>query len=273
MKFMNGFANRKKFRIGTEIGLTIALASLVIFLSGCDTKVPNNSGIAATSNTADNTTIPSSDATNSSTTGSTANTTTGSNAQTTTPQMPTKDKTEIPIDTVAILHTNLGNIEIRFFPDKAPKTVASFLKLAKKGFYDKTKFHRVIPGFMIQGGDPLTVDNANRSLDGTGGPGFTVPAEFNDVAFDRGVVGLARSSDPNSGGSQFYIMQANSPHLNGQYTAFGQVVKGMDVVDKIVHLPRDARDNPLPKNPAIIESITISTADPKTFPPIPIIKK
>jgi len=173
-------------------------------------------------------------------------------------------------NTIATLHTNLGDITLRFFTDKAPLSVDNFLKLAKKGFYDNTKFHRVIPGFMIQGGDPLS-KGTDRALMGTGGPGYSVKAEFNDVNFKRGILGMARSSDPDSAGSQFYIMQADSPHLNNQYTAFGQVVKGLDVVDKIAHLKRDAKDNPLDANPAIIKSITIAIGDPKTFPPIPII--
>ena len=154
------------------------------------------------------------------------------------------------------LHTNLGDIRVRFFSDKAPKHVANFISLAKSGFYDGTKFHRVIPGFMIQGGDPNS-KNADRSTHGTGGPGHRVPAEFNDTLHERGTLSMARSSDPNSAGSQFFLMVARSPHLDNQYSAFGEVVEGLDVLDKIVSLPRDNRDNPLPGNPAIIESVTV----------------
>lgn len=157
---------------------------------------------------------------------------------------------------VAVLHTNFGDVVVGFFADKAPKHVAAFKKLVSEGFYDGTKFHRVIPGFMIQGGDPNS-KLADRGRHGTGGPGYSLPAEFNDVKHERGVLSAARSSDPNSAGSQFFLMVKNSPHLDRQYSAFGKVLEGMDVVDKIVALPRDGRDNPLPENPAIIESATL----------------
>lgn len=146
-------------------------------------------------------------------------------------------------ETKATIETRLGNIELRFFPDKAPKHVENFLKLAKSGFYDKTIFHRVIPGFMIQGGDPNTKD-ADKSRYGMGGPGYTVQAEFNDRQHKRGIVSMARSQDPNSAGSQFFIVVKDAPHLDKQYTVFGEVVQGLDVVDKIVSQPRDSRDNP-----------------------------
>ena len=157
---------------------------------------------------------------------------------------------------VAILETNLGEIDIAFFPDKAPGHVKNFETLAKKGFYDGTKFHRVIPGFMIQGGDPLSKDN-DRSNDGTGGPGYSIKAEFNEISHVRGIVSMARSNDPDSAGSQFFIVVKDSPFLDHKYTVFGKVIKGMDVADKIVNLPRDDRDNPLPQNPAIIKSVKI----------------
>ncbi len=157
---------------------------------------------------------------------------------------------------VAILDTNLGEIDIAFYPDKAPGHVKNFIDLAKKGFYDGTKFHRVIPGFMIQGGDPNSKDD-DRSNDGTGGPGYTIKAEFNDISHVRGIVSMARSSDPNSAGSQFFIVVADSKFLDGQYTVFGHVIKGMDIADKIVNLPRDQKDNPLPANPATIKSVKI----------------
>lgn len=155
---------------------------------------------------------------------------------------------------VAILETNLGKIVIAFYKDKAPKTVENFETLGKKGFYDGTKFHRVIPGFMIQGGDPNSKDN-DRSNDGMGGPGYSIKAEFNDVSHTRGIVSMARSSDPDSAGSQFFIVVKDSTFLDRQYTVFGHVIEGMDVADKIVNLPRDGRDNPLPANPAIIKSV------------------
>jgi peptidyl-prolyl cis-trans isomerase B (cyclophilin B) len=144
----------------------------------------------------------------------------------------------------AIIKTKFGDIEIKLFPDKAPKHVENFLKLAKSGFYNGTIFHRVIPGFMIQGGDPNTKDLNKKELYGMGGPGHSVKAEFNDVPHKRGIVSMARSNDPDSAGSQFFIVVEDSPFLDGKYTVFGQVVKGMGFADKIVTQPRDARDNP-----------------------------
>jgi peptidyl-prolyl cis-trans isomerase B (cyclophilin B) len=123
--------------------------------------------------------------------------------------------------------------------------VKNFVDLAKKGFYDGTTFHRVIPGFMIQGGDPNTKDtSASRSRHGTGGPGYTIKQEFNDTPHKRGVLSMARSSDPNSAGSQFFICVADSAFLDRQYSAFGRVTKGIEVADKIVNAPRDKSDNP-----------------------------
>lgn len=170
---------------------------------------------------------------------------------------------------VAILDTNLGKIVLRFFQDKAPGHVDSFKKLAKKGFYDGSKFHRVIPGFMIQGGDPNSKDD-NRMNDGMGGPGFTIKGEMNDVPHLRGILSMARTPDPDSAGSQFFICVADVPFLNPKfaggklvpgsegYTVWGAVVTGMDVVDKIVNLQRDRNDNPLASNPAIIKKVTFA---------------
>jgi peptidyl-prolyl cis-trans isomerase B (cyclophilin B) len=157
---------------------------------------------------------------------------------------------------VAILHTNLGDIVLGFHPDKAPGHVENFKKLVREKFYDGTKFHRVIPGFMIQGGDPNS-RSSDRSSHGTGGPGYAVKAEFNDTRHVKGILSAARSSDPNSAGSQFFLMVATAPHLDLQYTAYGEVVEGIEVVDKIVGLKRDHRDNPLPENSAIIETAEI----------------
>jgi peptidyl-prolyl cis-trans isomerase B (cyclophilin B) len=146
-------------------------------------------------------------------------------------------------DTKALIETKFGTMEVTFYPDKAPKHVENFIKLAKSGFYNGTIFHRVIPGFVIQGGDPNT-KGQDTSTYGTGGPGYTVKAEFNDRQHVRGVLSMARSQDPDSAGSQFFIVVGTVPHLDGKYTVFGQVVKGMDVADKIVALKRDARDMP-----------------------------
>ncbi|MCP9452829.1 MAG: peptidylprolyl isomerase [Nitrospira sp.] len=140
--------------------------------------------------------------------------------------------------------TPLGEIVIRFFPEVAPNHVANFLKLAREGFYDGTTFHRVIPGFVIQGGDPYS-KQANRALHGTGGPGYTIKAEFNSKPHKRGIVSMARSSDPDSAGSQFFICVADAFFLDWQYTVFGEVVSGMEVVDKVANVKRDGLDNPV----------------------------
>ena len=146
----------------------------------------------------------------------------------------------------AIIETKYGNIVIELLPDVAPKHVENFIKLSKDGFYDGTTFHRVIPGFMIQGGDPNSKDN-DRSNDGMGGPGYTINAEFNEISHKRGILSMARSNDPNSAGSQFFIVVKDSTQLDRQYTVFGRVTEGMDVADKIVSVERDGNDNPLEK--------------------------
>ena len=146
----------------------------------------------------------------------------------------------------AIIETKYGNIVIELLPDKAPKHVENFIKLSKDGFYDGTTFHRVIPGFMIQGGDPNSKDN-DRSNDGMGGPGYTINAEFNEISHKRGILSMARSNDPNSAGSQFFIVVKDSTQLDRQYTVFGRETEGMDVADKIVSVERDGNDNPLEK--------------------------
>ena len=147
--------------------------------------------------------------------------------------------------TSAILETNHGKIVFKLLPDLAPETVRNFEKLAKSKFYNGTLFHRVIPGFMIQGGDPNTKTTSNKSNWGTGGPGYAIKGEFNSKSHLRGVVSMARSTDPDSAGSQFFIVTTDSTFLDGQYTAFGEVTEGMDIADKIVNLQRDNNDCPL----------------------------
>jgi len=137
-----------------------------------------------------------------------------------------------------------GEIVLQFYPDVAPNHVKNFIDLAGKKFYDGTTFHRVIPGFMIQGGDPNS-KNPDRASHGMGGPGHRVKAEFNSKPHTRGVVSMARANDPDSAGSQFFICVADAHFLDWQYTAFGEVVSGMEVADKIVSVKRDGRDNPL----------------------------
>jgi peptidyl-prolyl cis-trans isomerase B (cyclophilin B) len=148
----------------------------------------------------------------------------------------------------------MGEIVLRFFSDLAPGHVTNFVKLSKDGLYNGTTFHRVIPGFMIQGGDPNS-KNSDRSSHGMGGPGHKVKAEFNSTPHKRGIVSMARANDPDSAGSQFFICVADANSLDWQYTVFGEVVSGMEVVDKIVTMKRDGRDNPLERAEM---SVTIS---------------
>ena len=145
---------------------------------------------------------------------------------------------------IVVIETSLGNIEFELLEEVAPGHVQNFKDLANSDFYNGTIFHRVIPGFMVQGGDPNTKSD-DRSSHGMGGPGHTIKAEFNDEPHVRGIVSMARSQDPDSAGSQFFVVVKDSDFLDGQYTAFGRVISGMDVADKIVDSPRDDRDNPI----------------------------
>jgi len=158
-------------------------------------------------------------------------------------------------DPVGVIDTGKGKIVVMFFPDKAPTHVANFQGLASDKFYDGTKFHRTMPGFMIQGGDPNT-KTADQSSWGQGGPGYSVKAEFNDIHHARGILSMARSGDPDSAGSQFFIMVGDNSSLDGQYTVFGKVVKGMDVADAIVALPSEPGSGTA-KQPVTIKSIRI----------------
>lgn len=148
----------------------------------------------------------------------------------------------------------VGEIVLRFFPDVAPGHVKNFVKLAKDGFYNGTTFHRVIPGFMIQGGDPNS-KSPDRASHGMGGPGYKVKAEFNSKPHKRGIVSMARANDPDSAGSQFFICVADAHFLDWQYTVFAEVMSGMDVADKVVAMKRDGRDNPLER---VEMTVTIS---------------
>ena len=167
-------------------------------------------------------------------------------------KMPDKPKEDF-----AIISTQFGDMTIQFFEGAAPKHVESFKTHAKNGYYDGTIFHRVIPGFMIQGGDPNTKGD-NKASYGIGGHAakyygigdqkdpktWNLPAEFNNIKHTRGILSMARSNNPNSGGSQFFICATDVAHLNGKYTVFGQVIEGDEIIDQIINLPRDARDNP-----------------------------
>jgi peptidyl-prolyl cis-trans isomerase B (cyclophilin B) len=159
---------------------------------------------------------------------------------------------------VAVIKTNRGTIVFEFLPDVAPKMVENFKALAKSGFYDGTTFHRVIPGFMIQGGDPLSKDG-NPANDGTGSGPHKMPAEFTTkYSHKRGIVSTARGSDPNSGSCQFFIMHKDSPHLDNKYTLFGRVLEGMDVVDQIAQVKTEGRNN-RPLQNVVMEKVTIET--------------
>ena len=160
---------------------------------------------------------------------------------------------------VAVIKTSEGEMVVEFWSDVAPKTVENFKTLAKKGFYDGTCFHRVIKDFMIQGGDPLTKDPSQEASWGTGGPGYQIKAEFNDRHHDRGVLSMARSQNPDSAGSQFFICHGNPRFLDRQYTAFGKLIKGDDVLEKIATTPTHPPDRPNKR--IVIESIKIVPAD------------
>ena len=146
--------------------------------------------------------------------------------------------------TKAIIETNHGKIILNLLPDNAPETVRSFIKLVESKFYDGTLFHRVIPGFMIQGGDPNS-KQLDKSKWGTGGPGYNLKAEFNSRSHLRGIVSMARSTDPDSAGSQFFIITTDSTFLDNQYTVFAEVIEGIEVADTIVNLQRNENDCPL----------------------------
>jgi dolichyl-diphosphooligosaccharide--protein glycosyltransferase len=157
----------------------------------------------------------------------------------------------------ANIETTQGPIKIQFFQDAAPKHVKNFQDLAKEGFYDGVVFHRLVKGFVIQAGDPNTKNDGNREEWGTGGPGYTINQEFNNISHERGIVSMARTMDPNSAGSQFFIVLNDSKFLDNQYTVFGKVIEGMDVVDKIANSATNTMDQPNDPNMARINKITI----------------
>src|SRR3954467_4750090 len=167
------------------------------------------------------------------------------------------------VDEVAVIKTSAGEKVVEFWTDVAPKTVENFKTLAKKGFYDGTAFHRIIKGFMIQGGDPLTKDASKEAAWGTGDPGYKIKAEFNDHKHVRGVLSMARSADPDSAGCQFFICLGDAPFLDHKYTAFGKVIKGDDVLGKLGDTPvgSSAGGEPSkPKERVALESVRIVPA-------------
>ena len=165
---------------------------------------------------------------------------------------------------VAVIKTSEGEMVAEFWPEVAPNTVENFKKLARSGFYDGTAFHRIVKGFMIQGGDPLTKDPAKETRYGTGDPGYKIKAEFNDRSHERGVLSMARSSDPDSAGSQFFICLANVSRLDHQYTTFGKIIKGDDVLGKIGDTEvttSDSGERSKPTKRVTVESIKIVPVD------------
>lgn len=209
---------RQKPRTALRSLMTLLLAfSLVAILTGCGTSSKLEKGARSDAQGSREGSMQST---------APANETTASEEAATT-QAPAAKK--IPY---AIIETNKGRIVVKLFPEKAPVTVENFIKLANEHFYDGIRWHRVVPGFVIQGGDPLSKDN-DPSNDGLGGPGYTIPDEFNDLPHLEGTMAMAHAAYPNTGGSQFYICLAPQPSLDGKYTVFGQTVEGLDVVHKI----------------------------------------
>jgi peptidyl-prolyl cis-trans isomerase B (cyclophilin B) len=176
-------------------------------------------------------------------------------------QKPESNKESKTVNTneIAVIKTSEGEMVLEFWPDVAPGHVDNFKKLARQGFYDGTCFHRVIKGFMIQGGDPLTKDESKQDRWGTGDPGYKIKAEFNDKPHVRGVLSMARSQDPNSAGSQFFICHGDPRFLDKQYTAFGKLIKGDDVLEKIATTPTKPGDRPVKR--MNVDSIKIVPAD------------
>jgi len=165
---------------------------------------------------------------------------------------------------VAVIKTSEGDMVVQFWNDAAPNTIENFKKLARSGFYDGTIFHRIVKGFMIQGGDPNSKDPGKESSYGEGGPGYKIKAEFNDRSHERGVISMARSSDPDSAGSQFFICLGSAPRLDHQYTTFGKLIEGDDVLEKIGDTPvtrSSTGENSKPTKRVVIESIKIVPAD------------
>lgn len=227
--------------------LAIGLVSL--FVMGCDPPkegaTPSGESMASTESTTENSP-------------STSGTTEEVKEETPAPEPVTDVSDRKPKDgeEVAVLDTSEGKIVIMFFPDVAPNHVKRFKECVTKGIYTGTRFHRVIPGFMIQGGDPNSKDN-NRGNDGMGGYGSMLNSEFSAIKHVRGILSAARTNDPNSAQSQFFLMHDAYPPLDGQYSVYGKIVSGLEVVDKIVNLPRDTKNNPEGMDSAKIKSAKI----------------
>jgi cyclophilin family peptidyl-prolyl cis-trans isomerase len=233
------------------------LAAVLLAAFGCkpgsqETPAPETTDTAVTTST-----------TSTETTATTATTATDATQSGTVAAADKEKAMSNPGNTVAEFHTTKGQINVRFFPDVAPNHVKNFIELASSGFYNGTKFHRIIPGFMIQGGDPNT-KSGDPNTWGTGGSENRLKAEFNSKPHKRGILSMARSQSPDSASSQFFIVVKDSNFLDNQYTVFGEVLKGMDVADEIVNAPRGAQDRP--NNPVAIEKIVIREAAPGEIP-------
>lgn len=188
----------------------------------------------------------------------------GSSAQDKKAEDNKKETKPVTTNEVAVMKTTAGEMVIEFWPDVAPKTVENFKKLARTNFYDGTAFHRIIKNFMIQGGDPLTKDVKNEMRFGTGDPGYKIKAEFNERSHQKGVLSMARSNDPDSAGSQFFIVHGDASFLDRKYTAFGKVIKGLDVLDKIANTPVGPSASGEPSKPrerVEVQSVKIVPAD------------
>jgi peptidyl-prolyl cis-trans isomerase B (cyclophilin B) len=169
----------------------------------------------------------------------------------------------VPMSEIAVISTSAGDMTLAFWPEVAPKTVENFQTLARKGFYDGTSFHRIVKGFMIQGGDPLTKDAGKEELWGTGDAGYKIKAEFNDRSHQRGVISMARSKNPDSAGSQFFICLGDASFLDRNYTAFGQLISGDDVLSRIADTPvamNNSGERSKPATRVTVESIRIVSA-------------
>jgi cyclophilin family peptidyl-prolyl cis-trans isomerase len=221
---------------------------LVLALAACSQT--GKTGDTATAENTDSATTTSAATTDSSATDTTQPMTSAAKATQEKPMSDYQNK-------IAEVYTTAGQINLRFFPDVAPNHVKNFIDLAQQGFYSNTKFHRVIPGFMIQGGDPNTKSGDPMTW-GTGGSDKNVKAEFNKISHKRGILSMARSQSPDSASSQFFIVVKDSTFLDNQYTVFGEVTEGMDVADKIVNAPKGANDRP--NSPVSITKIVIRDA-------------
>ncbi|MFD1885735.1 peptidylprolyl isomerase [Paenibacillus wenxiniae] len=232
----------------------LMFSALILVLAGCgNASTGNNAGQSSTSSSSSSESGTTGSDNSSSSSEQSQATGTDSNSTSANDNSASFKQANDPIVTIEM--EDGQKIELELYPKAAPNTVNNFISLVKKGFYDGLTFHRVIPGFMIQGGDP----NGN----GSGGPGYSIPGEFNennvqnDLKHTRGVLSMARAGDPNSGGSQFFIMVADAPQLDGKYAAFGKVISGMDEVDKIVNLPRGDMDKP--NTPPVMKKVTVDT--------------